>query len=215
MSSFPCDSIKNSNSEFSDFGDFDASGTPAKSVHEPCKHSISAGKNTYVYDAHTYHTKVPPEGIETLIEYYTHEGDVVLDPFCGSGMTGVAATRVGRKALLSDLSPAATFIAYNLNTPINASDYLTAVQEILNNAEDLENFLYSTHCRTCHKIVPMLYTVWSYGMICNVCEKEFVLWDVARDEKPRIRDSKILAEFPCPHCHKTVKKRGLKRTIRL
>ena len=211
MSSF----LSNPVAEFNpDFGDFDASSIPAKDVNEPCMQAISAGKNTYVYDAHTYHTKVPPEGIETLIEHYTREGDVVLDPFCGSGMTGVASTRIGRKALLSDLSPAATFIAYNLNTPINASDYLKAVQKILNDATDLENSLYGTHCRMCNQMVPMLYTVWSYGMLCNACDKEFILWDVARDEKPRIRDSKILSEFPCPHCHTTVKKRGLKRTRR-
>ena len=53
--------------------------------------NIRAGKNTYVYDAHTYHTKVPPAGIAKLIEYYTKPGQVVLDPFCGSGMTGIAA----------------------------------------------------------------------------------------------------------------------------
>lgn len=196
------------------FGDFDNSGTLAKLVQQPCQNAISAGKNTYVYDAHTYHTKVPPEGIETLIEHYTREGDVVLDPFCGSGMTGIAATRIGRKALLSDLSPAATFIAHNLNTPINASDYLAAVQQILNDSMELEHSLYGTHCRTCNKIVPMLYTVWSYGMLCNHCGEEFILWDVARDERDRIRDSKILAEFPCPACHKLLKKRGLKRTRR-
>ncbi|WP_081462718.1 DNA methyltransferase [Trichormus azollae] len=61
------------------------------------------------------------------IEYYTNPGDVVLDSFCRSGMTGVAATEVGRKALLSDLSPAAAFIAYNLNTPIDAGLYLNAI----------------------------------------------------------------------------------------
>lgn len=209
MSSFSFDLSANPN-----FGDFDASDKAAKLVSQPCRHAISAGKNTYVYDAHTYHTKVPPEGIETLIQHYTREGDVVLDPFCGSGMTGVAATRIGRKALLSDLSPAATFIAHNLNTPINAAVYLGAIDTILSGAKELESSLYDTHCRTCNQKVPMLYTVWSYGMLCNLCTKEFVLWDVARDEKPRVRDSKILAEFACPHCQRTIKKRGLKRTRR-
>ena len=47
----------------------------------PLEGAIRAGKNTYVYDAHTYHTKVPPSGIVQLIEYYTKPGDVVLDPF--------------------------------------------------------------------------------------------------------------------------------------
>src|SRR6202011_1040746 len=90
----------------------------------PFEGAIRAGKNTYVYDAHTYHTKVPPAGIAQLIEYYTRPGDTVLDLFCGSGMTGVAAAPLGRKALLSDLSPAAAFIAQHLNSPIDSRKYM-------------------------------------------------------------------------------------------
>lgn len=112
------------------FGGLSDLERPVKEVVEPYSGSIAAGKNTYVYDAHTYHTKVPPEGIEPLIEHYTRPGDVVLDPFCGSGMTGVAAIQTERKVLLSDLSPAAAFIAYNLNTPVDPDLYLYAVRSL-------------------------------------------------------------------------------------
>lgn len=187
---------------------------PPGSVQQPFSGSIRAGKNTYVYDAHTYHTKVPPEGIAKLLEYYTKPGEIVLDPFCGSGMTGVAAGNLGRRALLSDLSPAAAFIARHLNTPVDAATYLKAVRAVLEDSAELEAKLYSTPCRACGTLVPMLYTVWSYGVICPVCDREFILWDVARDEKPSVRESKILSEFPCPHCKAHLKKRGLKRTKR-
>lgn len=60
----------------------------------------------------------------------------------------------------------------------------------------------------------MLYMVWSYGLLCNRCDTEFVLWDVARDEKPRVRDSKIKTEFECPECGALLKKRALRRTRR-
>jgi DNA-directed RNA polymerase subunit RPC12/RpoP len=129
-------------------------------------------------------------------------------------MTGVAATRKGRKALLSDLSPAATFIAYNLNTPVDAGRYLAAVRALLDQAKDLEHALYDTECRACGKKVAMLYMVWSYGVLCTQCKQEFLLWDVARDERPRVRDSKIKSEFACPHCSAHLKKRELKRTRR-
>jgi predicted RNA-binding Zn-ribbon protein involved in translation (DUF1610 family) len=58
----------------------------------------------------------------------------------------------------------------------------------------------------------MLYTVWSYGVLCSACAAESVLWDVARDERESVKESKILSEFDCPHCGKHVSKRGLKRT---
>jgi DNA modification methylase len=78
----------------------------------PFARDISEGKNDPIYNAHSYHTKVPPKAIEPFIQHYTKPGDLVLDPFCGSGMTGVAALHNGRKCILIDLSPAATFIAY-------------------------------------------------------------------------------------------------------
>ncbi|MGQ9498366.1 MAG: DNA methyltransferase [Desulfotomaculales bacterium] len=187
---------------------------PPKLVPLPYTNNISAGKNSYVYDAHTYHTKVPPEGLKLLIDYYTRPGDVVLDPFCGSGMTGIAATETGRKALLVDLSPAATFITWNMLTPVPAHRYLEAVQRVLKHAVELEQTLYNTHCRVCGRRVPMLYMVWSYGFLCRYCDREFILWDVAREERPSPRESKIRTEFPCPYCGKNLKKRLLKKTRR-
>jgi len=181
-------------------------------VETPFCEAVGAGKNTYVYDAHTYHTKVPPEAITEMLEHYTRPGDLVLDPFCGSGMTGVAALRTNRKPILSDLSPAATFIAHNFSNPVSARAYFNAIKAILASLSAEELFLFGTHCRTCRKLVPMEYLVWSYGLVCEFCRHEFVLWDIARDERANIRESKILGEFPCPNCNKMVEKRRLKRT---
>jgi DNA modification methylase/DNA-directed RNA polymerase subunit RPC12/RpoP len=185
-----------------------------KSVLRPITGEIRAGKNSYVYDAHTYHTKVPPQGIEKLIEYYTNPGDVVLDPFSGSGMTGVAATNLNRRAILVDLSPAACFIASNLIAPTEPRPYLDAVHAILRMSEELERRLYSTTCRECHDRAVQLYTVWSFGALCSRCGREFTIWDVARDVKPKIRECKIKSEFNCPHCGRLVEKKTLVRTRR-
>ena len=53
-----------------------------------------------------YPTEKPVELLKTLIEQSTHAGEVVLDPFCGSGSTGRAAREVGRRGLLCDLDAA-------------------------------------------------------------------------------------------------------------
>ena len=186
----------------------------AKTVSASYCHNIEAGKNTYVYDAHTYHTKVPPQGISPLVEYYTDPGAVVLDSFCGSGMTGVAVTDMGRAAVLCDLSPAAAFITYNHATPIPTAKFMAAVTKLLEEAAPLERYLYETNVRGTDARASMLYTVWSFGVICSSCRKEFVLWDVARDERDSVKESKILSDFDCPHCGTSVSKRGLKRTRR-
>ncbi|MBI3945972.1 MAG: hypothetical protein HY321_08635 [Armatimonadetes bacterium] len=185
-----------------------------KPVEAPLAQDITAGKNTYVYDAHTYHTKVPPQGIRTILEYYTRPGDVVLDPFCGSGMTGVAAMETGRVPILVDLSPAATFIAYNFLTPVDAESYMAAVHAIREASRGLEERLYGTQCPLCGAPTVCSYTVWSYYMVCSRCAREFQLWDVARDQQARVRDSKIRTEFPCPGCGVPLVKRHLRRTCR-
>lgn len=47
----------------------------------------------------------PVELAERVIQYYSFEGDVVLDPFGGIGTTGRAAARLGRRFLLAENDP--------------------------------------------------------------------------------------------------------------
>ncbi len=61
---------------------------------EPFAADVSEGKNDPIYNAHSYHTKVPHKAIMRYILHYTQPGDIVLDGFCGTGMTGVAAHSV-------------------------------------------------------------------------------------------------------------------------
>src|SRR5690606_33458049 len=48
----------------------------------------------------------PPELAERCIKAGSKPGDVVLDPFAGSGTTGMVATGHGRSAILCELNPA-------------------------------------------------------------------------------------------------------------
>ena len=69
---------------------------PDEKYHrEPFAVDVSVGKTDALYRAHGYHTKVPHLAIVPSILHYTKPGDIVLDGFCGSGMTGVAAQWCG------------------------------------------------------------------------------------------------------------------------
>jgi len=64
---------------------------------EPFASDVSEGKNHPIYNAHSYHTKVPHRAIMRYILHYTKPGDIVFDGFAGTGMTGVAAQMCGNR----------------------------------------------------------------------------------------------------------------------
>jgi hypothetical protein len=70
---------------------------------EPFAADVSEGKTDPIYNAHSYHTKVPHKAIMRYILHYTDPGDVVFDGFCGTGMTGVAAQMCDDRKVIETL----------------------------------------------------------------------------------------------------------------
>lgn len=60
-------------------------------------HSIAQGN-----ELRKYPTAKPVSLLERIIQISTDEGDLVLDPMCGSGTTGEACKNLGRKCLMMD-----------------------------------------------------------------------------------------------------------------
>ena len=77
-----------------------------------------------------YPAEKPVEVADVLIRQSTHVGDLVVDPFMGSGSVGVAAVTLGRRFLGNDLNPEAVQIAARRlreagaagNSPVGAVD---------------------------------------------------------------------------------------------
>ncbi len=185
---------------------------------EPFARETKVGKNSAIYNAHSYHTKVPPEGIVPYLLHYTSPGELVLDPFCGTGMTGVAAmlcaqpphgieappgSRLGaRAAILNDLSPAACHIAYNYTHPVDVRALKAEFEKIMGSLQGEFDRLYGTTCDGCGGPATIQYTIWSDVFECFRCGGKIVLWDAAvNPEKGEVKD-----QFDCPHCGITAKK---------
>ena len=102
---------------------------------------ILTTKATAVYNMHTYWSKKPHDAIQQYIRHYTEPGDLVLDPFCGSGSTALAALMEGRKAIAIDRSPAATFITKNYCTPVDPDELQEAFEELKEKVKELKIIL--------------------------------------------------------------------------
>lgn len=71
-------------------------------------------------------TEKPTELLKRAILSSSDPGDVVVDPYCGSGSTGEAATLTGRRFLLSDIDPSMVSMARNrLGLPSEATQTTT------------------------------------------------------------------------------------------
>lgn len=71
-------------------------------------HSIAMGREKRLYP-----TEKPEKLLERIIEMSSDEGDIVLDPVCGSGTTGAVAKSMNRGFVLFDINPDAIEIAKN------------------------------------------------------------------------------------------------------
>ena len=70
------------------------------------------------HNIHRYSGKFIPQIAARAISLLTQPGDLVLDPYCGSGTTLLESAIHGRKAVGIDLNPLAVLIARAKTTPI-------------------------------------------------------------------------------------------------
>ena len=189
---------------------------------EPMAIDVSVGKTDALYKAHSYHTKVPHLAIVPSILHFTDPGDIVLDGFAGSGMTGVAAQWCGtapapyrhrlemewkkaglpapkwgaRRVVLNDLSPAATFIGANYNTPFDIDTFAKEGKKLLDTGAREIGWMYQTVHSDRETKANIQYTVWSDILSCQACTGEVVFTDAALD----VDTKKVSKTIFCPHC---------------
>jgi DNA modification methylase len=198
---------------------------------EPFATDVSEGKQDPIYKIHSYHTKVPPRAIVQYILHYTRPSDIVLDAFCGSGMTGVAAQLCGlpdakmrieinsewtkegkripewgaRHAILCDLSPAATTIAANYNLPVDATMFEKEASRLLLESKNANRHFYNDG----DEKNPFNYGVWSQIFLCPQCSSRINFMEQAFDvEIGDVRDS-----FACPSCNAQLNKKLLQKAF--
>ena len=157
--------------------------------------AIRTSRHSAVYAMHSYHQgKKPHAAIRQYIRHFSRPGELVLDPFCGSGGTALAAMLEGRTAIALDCSPAAVFIARNYCAAVDPGEIQRAARELMSVARPELDWLYETRCDRCDGPARTAYTVYSEQISCPHCQQRMPLADC-----PRVSLAAKRAAV-CPHC---------------
>ncbi|MBN2287369.1 MAG: hypothetical protein JXI43_13040, partial [Tissierellales bacterium] len=111
-----------------------------------------------------------------------------------------------RKVILNDLSPIATYIAHNINSPLNYFEFENEARKIINEVEHECSWMYETK-HTDGRLGEINYMVWSDVFICPSCSEEVIFWDSAIDKE----GGKFLDEFYCENCKAKLSKNIIER----
>lgn len=105
----------------------------------------------HVHRLHPYKGKFIPQLVEYFLdkktdafkkEIYFQDGDIILDPFCGSGTTLVQANELGMHAMGVDIS---AFNALISNVKVENHNFLDIENEIKEITRKLKEFVHDTH----------------------------------------------------------------------
>lgn len=139
-----------------------------------------ANTSTYkgIYAMHKYWGKKPFNEISKFIEQYSVAEDVVMDCFCGSGVTLIEAIKAGRKAVGIDLNPIAIKLANVSMTSVDIEAINTTFKSIKKELQKTINSLYEMEYEGQPTMVT--HTIWKNG-------KPIEVWYSTDKNKKKIR----------------------------
>jgi len=131
-----------------------------KSKIEHINYALVAKTHTPMYLMHKYWARKPHNVVSEYIRHYSKEGDVVLDPFAGSGVTAIEAVKLSRKTVAIDLDPMATFITKETAMPVDLKIFELEFRNIEKKIKKKVYELYKTNCSKCKEEVIVEAVIW-------------------------------------------------------
>lgn len=179
------------------------------------------------YKIHQYWSRKPWYVVRRHIEKFTEDGDLVLDPFFGSGVTACETLVLRRRFVGCDLNPIAVLVnKLTCISPIDFSKFQLFFDRV-NKISDQINKLYLTECRKCKKLIPITNTIWKNDnptkifYDCKECGKkeltkinEFDLANLAEIKKKHVthwypKNVKLPKDSDVKYIHELFTKRNL------
>lgn len=156
-----------------------------------------------IYKIHKYWARKPWYIVEKYINEYSKAGELVMDPFCGSGCTGLEAVINGRNFLGQDLNPTALQVTRGtLANPVDTKSLIAEFEEITSKCRETIMALYVAdgRCDKCDGILnfkyinigPKFENAYSGGVYCPACKSRTIKRMLTENEVARMSESENL-----------------------
>jgi len=105
---------------------------------------VVAEAHTPPYKIHRYFARRPWNVFKQLVEVFSCQNGIVLDPFCGGGVTAYEGIRAGRKVIGFDINPLSIFIVKNM---VQKEISLLNLDEAFSQVREYLQYLYGDYNR--------------------------------------------------------------------
>ncbi len=121
----------------------------APTIVEPIRRAFPAEKaKAWHYKIHPYYTKQPSNVVGEYIRHFCPDGGLVVDPFCGSGVTAIEALTNRRRTICLDLDPLAVFITrMTCLAPVDVNAYWEAYRQVEQEMKPIVEFVHKASAR--------------------------------------------------------------------
>lgn len=114
-----------------------------------------------LYAMHKYWSKKPYNLIADYIKRFSSPGDIVMDTFCGSGVTIIESVRLKRRAIGIDINPTATLVTQMGLSHIDIQALQISFNTLKEKMKPVINNLYQTECVKCGSPEAVItHTIW-------------------------------------------------------
>jgi len=119
-----------------------------------------------IYAMHKYWAKKPHNIINEYIQKYSKKNDIILDPFCGSGISLIESYNSKRKSIGIDINPTAYSISKGILTPIDIEKFEKEFLKIEADCKEKINSFYKI--KRDNKTYVATHYVWMNGKLDEI-----------------------------------------------
>jgi DNA modification methylase len=124
--------------------------------------------HTPMYNWHKFWSRKTWNVVGEFIRTYSKEGEIVFDPFAGSGVVAMEALKIGRRVIICDLLPVATEIARLTIKPVSENELFNAFKRVESKVKGKILSLYKTRCRKCGVSFPFTCSIWENNTMVEI-----------------------------------------------